>query len=59
MPFDNALTRKLGMRIPVVQGGLQQAAHAELTAAVSNIGKLGIVSTTAASNEVLKSDEYM
>ncbi|RMD43710.1 hypothetical protein DV735_g1448, partial [Chaetothyriales sp. CBS 134920] len=43
MPFDTPLTRKLGIRIPVVQGGLQWVAYAELAAAVSNAGGLGII----------------
>lgn len=43
MGFDTALTRKLGIRVPVVQGGLQWVAYAELAAAVSNAGGLGII----------------
>lgn len=43
MVFDTALTRKLGIRVPVVQGGLQWVAYAELAAAVSNAGGLGII----------------
>ncbi|KAH9207559.1 putative 2-nitropropane dioxygenase family oxidoreductase [Leptodontidium sp. 2 PMI_412] len=43
MPFNTALTRKLGIKIPVVQGGLQWVAYAELAAAVSNAGGLGII----------------
>ena len=33
----------LGIRVPVVQGGLQWIAYAELAAAVSNAGGLGII----------------
>ncbi|KAH7089571.1 putative 2-nitropropane dioxygenase family oxidoreductase [Paraphoma chrysanthemicola] len=43
MVFDTALTRLLGIRVPVVQGGLQWVAYAELAAAVSNAGGLGII----------------
>jgi NADH:quinone reductase (non-electrogenic) len=43
MTFDTPLTRKLGIKIPVVQGGLQWVAYAELAAAVSNAGGLGII----------------
>ncbi|RPA88229.1 inosine monophosphate dehydrogenase [Ascobolus immersus RN42] len=43
MPFDTALTRALGIRIPVVQGGMQWVGYAELAAAVSNAGGLGIL----------------
>ncbi|KAF2864591.1 inosine monophosphate dehydrogenase [Piedraia hortae CBS 480.64] len=43
MPFDTALTRKLGIHVPVVQGGMQWVGYAELAAAVSNAGGLGII----------------
>lgn len=43
MTFNTALTEILGTRIPVVQGGLQWVAYAELAAAVSNAGGLGII----------------
>ncbi|KAJ5958745.1 Aldolase-type TIM barrel [Penicillium vulpinum] len=43
MPFDTALTRKLGIRVPVVQGGMQWVGYAELASAVSNAGGLGIL----------------
>lgn len=43
MPFNTELTRRLGIEIPVVQGGMQWVGYAELAAAVSNAGGLGIV----------------
>ncbi|KAI0142913.1 hypothetical protein GGR57DRAFT_375171 [Xylariaceae sp. FL1272] len=43
MPFDTELTRKLGIRIPVVQGGMQHVGYAEMASAVSNAGGLGIL----------------
>ncbi|KAI0173560.1 hypothetical protein GGR52DRAFT_543510 [Hypoxylon sp. FL1284] len=43
MPFDTELTRRLGIKIPVVQGGMQHVGYAELAAAVSNAGGLGII----------------
>ncbi|KAI1924682.1 hypothetical protein LOZ53_001195 [Ophidiomyces ophidiicola] len=43
MPFNTELTRKLGIEIPVVQGGMQWVGYAELAAAVSNAGGLGIL----------------
>ncbi|KAI9725037.1 MAG: hypothetical protein M1812_000313 [Candelaria pacifica] len=43
MPFTTALTRKLGIKIPVVQGGMQWVGYAELASAVSNAGGLGIL----------------
>ncbi|KZF20295.1 inosine monophosphate dehydrogenase [Xylona heveae TC161] len=43
MPFNTLLTRKLGIKIPVVQGGMQWVGFAELASAVSNAGGLGIL----------------
>ncbi|PYH92237.1 2-nitropropane dioxygenase family oxidoreductase [Aspergillus ellipticus CBS 707.79] len=43
MPFNTALTRMLGISVPVVQGGMQWVGYAELAAAVSNAGGLGIL----------------
>lgn len=43
MPFNTALTRKLGISVPVVQGGMQWVGYAELASAVSNAGGLGIL----------------
>lgn len=43
MPFDTELTRSLGIKIPVVQGGMQYVGYAELASAVSNAGGLGIL----------------
>ncbi|CAD0047169.1 unnamed protein product [Aureobasidium pullulans] len=43
MPFKTALTRKLGIKVPVVQGGMMWVGYAELASAVSNAGGLGIL----------------
>lgn len=43
MPFDTELTRRLGIRVPVVQGGMMHVGYASLAAAVSNAGALGII----------------
>lgn len=43
MPFDTELTRRLGIQIPVVQGGMQYVGYAELASAVSNAGGLGLI----------------
>ncbi|KAK5149084.1 hypothetical protein BJ546DRAFT_41199 [Cryomyces antarcticus] len=43
MPFNTALTRKLGIKVPIVQGGMQWVGYAELASAVSNAGGLGIL----------------
>lgn len=47
MPFNTKLTRALGIKIPVVQGGMQWVGYAELASAVSNAGGLGIVSLSS------------
>ncbi|KAJ5042826.1 uncharacterized protein L3040_004219 [Drepanopeziza brunnea f. sp. 'multigermtubi'] len=43
MPFNTQLTRALGIKIPIVQGGMQWVGYAELASAVSNAGGLGIL----------------
>ena len=43
MVLNTALTRDLGLRIPVVQGGMQWVGLPKLVAAVSNAGGLGII----------------
>jgi len=43
MPFNTELTRKLGIKVPIVQGGMQWVGYAELASAVSNAGGLGIL----------------
>jgi nitronate monooxygenase len=41
--IDNRVTRLLGIRYPIVQGGMQWVGRAELAAAVSNAGGLGLL----------------
>ncbi|PKS11522.1 hypothetical protein jhhlp_003287 [Lomentospora prolificans] len=43
MPFDTELTRRLGIQVPIVQGGMQHVGTADLASAVSNAGALGII----------------
>ncbi|GAA5872308.1 hypothetical protein JCM3774_003340 [Rhodotorula dairenensis] len=43
MPIETELTRKLGIRIPVVQGGMMWVGEVQLVASVSNAGGLGIL----------------
>src|SRR5829696_1342438 len=43
--IETRATRLLGIRLPIVQGGLARVAFAELAAAVSNAGGLGQIST--------------
>lgn len=41
--MQNRLTRLLGIRYPIVQGGMQHVGTADLAAAVSNAGALGTI----------------
>jgi NADH:quinone reductase (non-electrogenic) len=41
--MGNAITEMLGIRYPIVQGGMQWVGRAELASAVSNAGGLGIL----------------
>lgn len=43
MPITTELTRALGLKIPLVQGGMQWVGVPKLAAAVSNAGALGIL----------------
>ncbi|KAK7413904.1 hypothetical protein QQX98_007245 [Neonectria punicea] len=43
MPFATELTRRLGIRVPVVQGGMMHVGTADLASSVSNAGGLGII----------------
>ncbi|EGG07371.1 uncharacterized protein MELLADRAFT_85800 [Melampsora larici-populina 98AG31] len=43
MPIQTALTQALGIRVPVVQGGMMWVGLPKLVAAVSNAGGLGIL----------------
>jgi NADH:quinone reductase (non-electrogenic) len=43
--FETRLTRLLGIQVPIIQGGLQWLATAELASAVSEAGGLGILAS--------------
>ncbi|QUC16278.1 uncharacterized protein UV8b_00519 [Ustilaginoidea virens] len=43
MPIVTELTKRLGIRVPVVQGGMMHVGTADLASAVSNAGGLGII----------------
>ena len=40
--IETKLTRALGIKHPIVQGGMQWVGYAEMAAAVSNAGGLGM-----------------
>ncbi|KAF4577157.1 Aldolase-type TIM barrel [Pleurotus pulmonarius] len=55
MPIVTPLTKLLGIRVPVVQGGMQWVGVPQLAAAVSNAGGLGILTAlTQPSPEALR-----
>lgn len=43
MPLRTKLTELLGIEHPIVQGGMHFVGYAEMAAAVSNAGGLGII----------------
>lgn len=50
MEFNTRVTELLGIRLPIVQGGLAYLAYAELAAAVSNAGGLGQITAMSLSD---------
>src|SRR5271166_1006195 len=55
--IENRVTRLLGIRYPIVQGGMQWVGRAELAAAVSNAGGLGVLTAlTQPSPEALRDE---
>lgn len=57
MPFKTRITELLGIQHPIVQGGMQSVGVAELAAAVSNAGGLGILTAlTQPSPEALREE---
>lgn len=49
MDFTTRVTEMLGIRLPIIQGGLAYLAYAELAAAVSNAGGLGQITAMSLS----------
>jgi len=57
MGLKTLLTEKLGITHPVIQGGMHYVGYAELAAAVSNAGGLGIITgLTQSSPEALRNE---
>ena len=53
-PYVNRITELLGIRYPIIQGGMRWVARAELAAAIGNAGGLGFISAhTHASADAL------
>lgn len=57
MPISTVLTKMLGIEVPVIQGGMQYVGYAEMAAAVSNAGGLGILTAlTQPTPEALRNE---
>lgn len=57
MPFDTWLTSQLGIRIPLVQGGMMWVGKADLVSAVANAGCLGFLTAlTFETPELLRAE---
>lgn len=50
------ITKLLGIKYPIIQGGMAWVANAELAAAVSNAGGLGLIAGGAAPAEVIREE---
>lgn len=50
------ITKLLGIKYPIIQGGMAWVANAELAAAVSNAGGLGLIAGGAAPAEVVREE---
>lgn len=53
---DNAICRLLGIKYPILQGGMAWVATAELAAAVSNAGGLGVIGSGQMPPEILREE---
>lgn len=53
-PMDNRITRLLGVEHPIVQAPMGWIARAQLAAAVSNAGGLGIIETSSGELDTIK-----
>lgn len=55
MFINNRITRLLGVDYPVIQGGMAWVADADLAAAVSNGGGLGVIAAGSMPPDLLES----
>lgn len=56
MPFQNRITKLLGIKYPIIQGGMAWVATGELAAAVSNAGGLGTIGAGSAPADVIREE---
>lgn len=52
--MDNRICKMLGIEYPIFQGGMAWVANAELAAAVSNAGGLGIIAAGGATTDIVR-----
>lgn len=53
---ENSITKLLGIKYPIFQGGMAWVANAELASAVSNAGGLGIIAAMSSNGEQLREE---
>lgn len=51
---DTALTRLLGIKYPIIQGGMAWVSNASLAAGVSNAGGLGLIASGSADADIIR-----
>jgi enoyl-[acyl-carrier protein] reductase II len=56
LPFDNRVTRLLGVEIPIVQAPMGWIARAPLASAVSRAGALGIIETSSGELDAIRGE---
>jgi len=56
MPFDNRVTRALGVELPIVQAPMGWIARSQLASAVSNAGGLGVIETSSGELDAIRGE---
>jgi enoyl-[acyl-carrier protein] reductase II len=56
MPFDNRVTRMLGVEIPIVQAPMGWIARSQLASAVSRAGAMGIIETSSGELDAVRTE---
>ena len=56
MPFNNRVTKMLGVELPIVQAPMGWIARSQLASAVSNAGGMGIIETSSGELDAVKEE---
>ncbi len=56
MPFDNRVTKMLGVEIPIVQAPMGWIARSQLASAVSQAGAMGIIETSSGDLDAIRGE---